>query len=324
MPLTLEQMVEEVKGAVGDSGTCNYETAKKYINRARRLLWEKAEWNSTAEYFCVKCADQCFTLPNRYAQIKLAWVNGNPASLADEWFQSTAWSKLYNKGNSCHRLISEVGGSHVLFRDYTARPYQIAVMAEKAEDAGKQLLFEGQDEYQAYYNVLVEAKHGPDFGTNPQLVTAIRSVSKPKTEGRIRVYAYDPVLDIKLLIAIYQPSDVNPSFRRFHIPRNVDCMTIYASKKYTDLDDPLELVEFTPEAMYYAVLAINSRENRKLQEYAANLSIAIAEEEKAMESDEIPTAAPIKLVDYRRPDNLIGSYWGDPSDNDYFYQPSWP
>jgi len=181
MPLTLQEMYEEVKGAVGDSGTCNYELAKKYINRARRLLWEEKEWNSTAEYFCVKCADQCFTLPNRYAQIKLAWVNGSPASLADEWFQSTAWSNLYNRGNSCHRLISEVGGSHVLFRDYTARPYQIAVMAEKMEDAGVKLMFEAQNEYQSYQNVEVTAENGPSIGKSTQLVTAIRTVSKPKT-----------------------------------------------------------------------------------------------------------------------------------------------
>jgi hypothetical protein len=324
MPLTLEQMVEEVKGAVGDSGTCSFDTAKKYINRARRLLWEKREWNSTAEYFCVKCADQCFTLPNRYAQIKLAWVNGNPASLADEWFNSTAWSKLYNQGNSCHRLITEAGGSHVLFRDYTTRPYQIAVMAEKEADAGTKLLFEAQDEYQSYYNVEVTAEFGPNIGTNPQLVTAIRSVSKPKTEGRIRVYAYDPVINIRFLISIYQPSDENPSFRRFRIPRNVDCMTIYAAKKYGDLDDPLELVEFTPEAMYFAVLALNSRDNRKAQEFLINLDLAVKEEEKAMESDEIPTAAPLRIADYRRPDNLIGNYLGDPSSNDYFFQPSWP
>lgn len=317
-------MYEEVKGAVGDSGTCNYELAKKYINRARRLLWEEKEWNSTAEYFCVKCADQCFTLPNRYAQIKLAWVNGNPASLADEWFQSTAWSNLYNRGNSCHRLISEVGGQHVLFRDYTARPYHIAVMAEKMDDAGVKLMFEAQNEYASYLNVEVTAQNGPSIGKSTELVTAIRAVSKPKTAGRIRVYAYDPVLDIQFLIAIYQPSDVNPSFRRFHIPKNVECMTLYAAKKYTDLDDDMELVEFTPESMYYAVLALNSRDNRKLAEYAQNLAYAIAKEEKTMESDEIPTAAPIKIANFQRPENLIGNYLGSPSADDYFFQPSWP
>ena len=213
---------------------------------------------------------------------------------------------------------------HVLFRDYTTRPYHIAVMAEKIDDAGVKLMFEAQNEYQSYLNVEVTAENGPSIGKSTELVTAIRAVSKPKTYGRIRVYAYDPVADIQFLIAIYQPSDVNPVFRRFQIPKKVDCMTIYASKRYTDLTDPLELVEFSADAMIYAVLALNSRENRKPQEFLTNLSLAVQEEEKVMEGDEIPTAAPLRIANFQRPENLIGNYLGSPSADDYFFQPSWP
>ena len=321
MAVTLDEMVEVVKGFVGDSGTCSSDRAIKAINQARRLMWNKREWNSTAEYFCIKCADSCFTLPNRYEQIRLAWINGEAASLADEWFNSTIWKNLYNSGNSCHKFITEVGGSHVLFRDYTARPYHIAIMAEKMEDAGVKLMFEAQNEYATFLNVEVTTQTGPNLGKSTELVTAIRSVSKPKTYGRIRVYAYDPVADVQFLIAIYQPSDVNPVFRRFRIPKQVECMTLYASKRYTDLTDPLELVEFSADAMIYAVLALNSRENRKPQEFLANLGLAVQEEEKVMEGDEIPTAAPIRIVNYQRPDNLIGNYLGSPSADDYFYYP---
>lgn len=321
---TLDEMVEVVKGFVGDSGVCSSERAIKAINQARRLLYNKREWNSTAEYFCVKCADSCFTLPNRYEQIRLAWINGEAASLADEWFNSTIWKNLYNSGNSCHKLITEVGGTHVLFRDYTARPYHIAVMAEKMEDAGVKMMFEAQNEYDSFLNVELTAQTGPNISKSTELVTAIRAVSKPKTYGRIRVYAYDPVADIRFLIAIYQPSDVNPVFRRFRIPKQVECMTIYASKRYTDLTDPLELVEFSADAMIYAVLALNSRENRKPQEFLANLGLAVQEEEKVMEGDEIPTAAPIRIANFQRPENLVGNYLGSPSADDYFFQPSWP
>jgi hypothetical protein len=135
------------------------------------------------------------------------------------------------------------------------------------------------------------------------------------------VYAYDPVLEISTLISIYQPGDVNPSWRRFKAPRGCNCITLYAEKNYADLDDPNELVEFTPEAMYFATLAINSRENRRPPEFLMNLDLAIKEEEKAMEGDEIPTAAPIRFADYRRPDNLIVDTFLSPSANDYFMYP---
>jgi hypothetical protein len=304
MPLTLAQMVEEVKGAVGDSGTCSYDMAKTYINRARRLLWEKRSWNSISEYVCICCVDSCFTLPPRYSQIEAAWVNNDGASLADEWYNLIPNAR-HHINSSCHRQITEVGGKHVLFRDYRTRPYQIAVLAENIEDVGVPISFEAYNEYSSYDQATVTTVATPELAKSEKTVVGIRSVSKPKTKGRIRVYAYDPVLETSTLLSIYQPGDVNPSWRRFHAPKGCNCITLYAAKAYADLEDPMELVEFTPEAMYFAVLAINSKENRMGNEYLGNLGLAIAEEEKAMEGDEIPTAAPIRFVDYRRPENLV-------------------
>lgn len=215
----------------------------------------------------------------------------------------------------------EVGGKHVLFRDYTARPYQIALLAEHVDDAGVELMFEAQDEYGSYRNVKVTTVKSPNVGLSAEQVVGIRAVSKPQTKGRIRVYAYDPTIDAKLLISIYHPDDTNPTFRRFRIPKKIECLTLYASKKYYDLEDDHELVEFTAEAMYFAILAVNSRENRKSQEYLANLELAILEEEKAMSGDEIPTAAPLRIMDFDRADSLIYADLLSPSANDYFMRP---
>jgi hypothetical protein len=40
-----------------------------------------------------------------------------------------------------------------------------------------------------------------------------------------------------------------------------------------------------------------------------------------MEGTEIPTAAPLRIANFQRPDNLIGNYLGSPSADDYFYYP---
>jgi hypothetical protein len=170
---------------------------------------------------------------------------------------------------------------------------------------GVPISFEAYNEYSSYDQATVTTVATPELAKSEKTVVGIRSVSKPKTKGRIRVYAYDPVLETSTLLSIYQPGDVNPSWRRFRAPKGCNCITLYAAKTYADLEDPMELVEFTPEAMYFAVLAINSKENRMGNEYLGNLGLAIAEEEKAMEGDEIPTAAPIRFVDYRRPENLV-------------------
>jgi hypothetical protein len=314
---TLEEMVELVKGFVGDSGTCSYERGVKAVNQARRLLWNKRAWTTQEEYVQICCVNDCFTLPSRYEQIKLAWIGNDSASLNDEWFNATNAFALH-ADNSCHRAITEVGGLHVLFRDYTTHPYQIGVMAEEAEDIGVELMFEAQDQYDTYHKVKVTTANPPTLAKSDLLVKGIRGVSKPVTKGRIRVYAYDTALEAKTLIAIYQPNDANPTFRRFKAPRTCECITLYASKKYFDLTDPKELVEFIPDAMIYAVLALNSRENRKAQEFMSNLALAVQEQEKEMENVEIPTAAPIRFSNYSRADNLIGSDLLSPSPNDYF------
>jgi hypothetical protein len=70
--------------------------------------------------------------------------------------------------------------------------------------------------------------------------------------------------------------------------------------------------------MIYAILALNSRDNRKAQEFLMNLELAIKEQEKEMENEEIPTAAPIRFANYSRAENLIGSDLLSPSANDYF------
>lgn len=317
---TLESMVELVKGFVGDSGVCSYDRAVKAINQARRLLWNKKEWNATGEYACICCANDCFTLPNRYEQIKLAWIGKNAVSLADEWFNATNAFGLTAQ-NSCHRQITEVGGKHVVFREYTEALYQIGISIEEQDDIGVELVFEAQDQFSTYKNVTIAATNPPQKAYSTEFVTGLRSVTKPKTKGRVRVYAYNPNNGQKLLLAVYQPSDINPSFRRFRLPRTCEQITIYAMKRYYDLELPTDLVEFGPDAMIYAILALNSRENRKAQEFINNLNIAVAEAEKEMEGDEIPTAGPLRIANMSRPENLVGDYWGYPSNSDYFLRP---
>jgi hypothetical protein len=314
---TLKEMAELVKGFVGDSGVCSDERAFKAINQARRLLWNKRAWTSQEEYVQICCVNDCFTLPNRYEQIKLAWIGDNAVSLADEWFNATNAFAL-NADQSCHRLITEVGGKHVLFRDYTTHFYRLGVMLESAEDIGVTLTFEVQDQYDTYHTIKVTGVNPPTLAQSDLLIKGVRSVSKPATKGRVRIYAYDTSLEAKTLISVYQPNDVNPSFRRFKAPRTCECITLYASKRYFDLVDEQELVEFIPDSMIYAILALNSRDNRKAQEFLMNLDLAIKEQEKEMENEEIPTAAPIRFANYSRAENLIGSDLLSPSANDYF------
>lgn len=305
---TLETMIELTRGAIGDSGTCSDSLAIKGINKARRLLWNKSESPNICEYLCISCTAGCITLPSRYEKVLLAWANGYPMSLSDEWYQSFNGVGLFRECDSCHRGMQEIGGRHVVFRDYTEAPYLLGVVAEAAEDRDKVLSFEARDKYSSYFTENITLLQPPQVALSGRLVVAVRAVSKPQTVGRVRLYAKNPTNGQSLLLAVYQPEDVNPNFRRFGIGCRCACITIYAKKKYRDLTEMGQLVEFGPDAMYYALLAINSRDNRKPDEFLKNLSLAVQEVGKEIEEGALDTCEPLNLTDRSRVEPLIHNY----------------
>jgi hypothetical protein len=90
--------------------------------------------------------------------------------LADEWFNATNAYALHSD-RSCHRLITEVGGKHVVYRNYLTRPYQIAVLAENREDAGVQISFETYNEYSSYDQVTVTTQQSPNLGKSEETIS---------------------------------------------------------------------------------------------------------------------------------------------------------
>jgi hypothetical protein len=99
-----------------------------------------------------------------------------------------------------------------------------------------------------------------------------------------------------MLLAVYQPYDINPSFRRYFIQGKVrDSVILYCKKNYYDLVDLKEQVEFTPEAMISAVMAVVYRENKGSDQlYNTSLQNAIFEVNRETADREEPTGSPIR------------------------------
>lgn len=58
---------------------------------------------------------------------------------------------------------------------------------------------------------------GQNYVDSPQAVSQVYSVTKPVTQGRIRLYAVSPDGTQQDPIAIYAPSDVAPDYRRYQL-----------------------------------------------------------------------------------------------------------
>lgn len=299
---TVAEILEEFKRYAGASGRCDDQTAIEYLNKARRLLWNKTDFSATLEYACLSCIGSCITLPSAYKQVRLAWVGGNPVSLGDEWYVSIPDVGL-NPNHSCHSKLINIGGYHVTFRDYTPNPYQIALQVESPQDAGTQVTVFATDQYGTKKKEEITLQSG-EYAFSAGLYINILSVIKPRTVGRIRVYAYDKFLNQRLLLAIYQPYDINPHFLKYQL-RGVHCsniLTIQAKKKFYKLADMNEFVEFPTEALIWAAQAVVSQEQKNQESFTTNLALAVAEVNRES-ADQVPyCGSPIK--DLRPNDNI--------------------
>ena len=322
-------MTNVLRPYAGNSGTCNPTLLLDYLNKARRLLWNKTDTSATCEYVCIKCVGGLLTLPSIYKQVRLAWIDGNPVSLGNEWYQSVpqdvwgdaasggygnGWGQAYawNGGN---KKFIEIGGKHITFKNYDLAPYQLCIESETSLDVGTEITFFGENAYGTRISETIALGLAPAYAYSVNFFKSVFQVTKPQTKGRIRLYSYDPDNQAQMLLSIYQPYDINPSFRRYSIKGCVkDSVILYCKKNYQDLYELTDQVEFTPEAMISAVMAVVYRENKGSDQlYNTSLQNAIFEVNRETADQEEPTGSVIRQFENNMMLNaLIPTYvWDD-------------
>lgn len=309
---SVTELLPRLRKFVGDAGVCSEEKTLEAINNARQLLWNKTDYETTMDYVCFRCPDSCLTLPSQYKQIRLAWMGNEPMLLGNEWYQSIPQVGILNPNHSCHKRLVEVGGRHTTF-DNISEPSLLMIQGEDPQDAGVQLTFFVQDQYSSWRKDPITIAKIPNFAKGKILSVQVGNVIKPRTKGRVRLYAYNPNTKCRSLLAIYMPYDINPSFRRYKVTGVKCCdMTIYVKKKFLPLTDINELCEFTADAMIHALNALNAQENKHMDEYTTYLALAVAELNREKADLEQMVGSPMRLFFPQTVENLIGDgyYWG--------------
>jgi hypothetical protein len=301
------------------------------MNKARSLLWNKTDSDATCEYVCIACVNQAITLPSLFKQVRLAWIDGVPVSLGNEWYQSipqnswgdassggygngNGWGQAYG-WNGGNKKFIEVGGKHVTYQNYDVAPYKLCIESESPLDAGTEITFFGEDAYGTRISETITLGLAPAYTYSVNFFKTVFQCTKPQTNGRVRLYAYDTDAPAQMLLAIYQPYDINPSFRRYIIQGcTKDSVILYCKKNYQDLFNLTDQVEFTPEAMISAVMAVVYRENKGSDQlYNVSLQNAIYEVNRETADREEPTGSVIRQFSNNMMLNaLIPTYaWDD-------------
>lgn len=230
----------------------------KYVNEALERIFLKGEnyWGVTQRFvMCVR--NGCITLPRQVAAVESIWICGFPITIRNQWFEylptgpglqypcgqngqnnngtcssnGLLWNGNWGggSGNSYDR------GTACTFRDIHGRNKKIRVYADVAEDADAVINLQGYDENDNWIRTEPDGEgtgwidgenvaitdSGPTLSTKK--FTNLVAVQKPMTNGNVRLYSYNTDDATQIAIAVYEPSETLPVYRRMFIP-GLECV----------------------------------------------------------------------------------------------------
>lgn len=203
-----------------------------YINEAQRVLLARGNWWGTIAKLEIVTTDGVVTWPRMVARVEAIAPCRNPIPIRNQWYEYLGdvgvnslntdcqfgchKPQFYDHGEAC--LISDIVGTdkvlRVAFRDLT-------------NDNAKKILFKGKDEdgetiytqYPGGSGTYIEGEYVTCDGVSTYVNTTnyfsqVDSVLKDATIGFVDVYERELVAGTDRLVATYEPSETNITYRR--------------------------------------------------------------------------------------------------------------
>lgn len=238
MRLTLNDVLKPV------AETLNLNQSQRaiyYINRAQEELLNVGRWVGTTMKYRICTVDPFITWPRDLQTIEAIRINGAPGQLNNQWYRfldyGADFSPYYRGGNSWSagfnfywargNAIDEAEA--ISFGDVcpTGNPKRLKVYDTATEAAGARILLQFYDATGTYVRTndptegWVDGEFVAINPTSPQTtVNAVSSwvgVQKPITNGVVRITELDTVTNTERTLAVYQPSETNPAYRRTYL-----------------------------------------------------------------------------------------------------------
>lgn len=198
------------------------------INRATELLIGKPSWRGIDVLTNFSVYDNKITLPRELQSIKKAAVPPG-GSGATAVAVNNMWFQFHVNGpgmiDSAHPVLAratfvDLGLGAVTFLDPSAA-FKIRIVSDVAETASTLISFYGTDSSGNPIYTGTDLGETLDCATSPSTTTqtfsTLTRVFKAVTLGRIKVYAVDASTSVATLMAIYEPGETTPCYRRYAV-----------------------------------------------------------------------------------------------------------
>jgi hypothetical protein len=195
----------------------------QYLNEAVMRLLSGAKWSNTVGRFTVLADGSLVTFPRELETVEAATFCRVPLTIRNKWYEFNGYGPgelTVTGGSPSMQLVDR--GTACTFSDIQGEDKQLRVYADFAADHGKQVLFEGIDP--DGNTILTNDGDTPGEAItlgaggviSTKMFLRLTGVQKPVTKGAVRVYEYAPTG--QRLIAVYQPSETLPEYRRAIVP----------------------------------------------------------------------------------------------------------
>lgn len=223
--LTVAEAKDEIAEA---AGICSSDSTRvyAYCNKAVRRLLPKGKWKGTYQRYSICTNAGCLVWPRQIETIEAVSVCNSPGVVRNQWFEFNPNGPGIFKTGNCNGNQLVDRGQVCTFEDIVPSNKQLRVYCDLAADLGKTITFRGYDDN---FNIILTSNGDIEGETvtlaNPFVVTthpffwhSITQVIKDVTKGVVRVYEYDTVALTQRLIAIYEPDETLPVYRRSYFP----------------------------------------------------------------------------------------------------------
>lgn len=287
-----------------------------YLNEAVLRLLPRGQWRGTVVRYQACLTAGCLTWPRQIETI-LAWaLGGGPGIIRSHWYEflgfgpglftscsnalGTSWSFGGEPCGSGGQLVDR--GLAVTFDDICGTNKTIRAYVDYPADEGAVLLLQGWDTNGNWILTQGGDVNGEKLAMSLPWAQSLKTwralvgVQKPITQGPVRLYEYDTVTGSQRLLAVYEPDETLPEYRRSMIP-SVGCcpgatttgechqnvVTVLAKLKFVPVRAETDyLLIANTAALKDMCMSIKKREDNLIAEAAAYEQSAVAELEREL------------------------------------------
>lgn len=302
---------DESKGIIG---SCSDELLFRWQSDAIELVVNKGSFESWKGWLdiCVTNGN-CITLPREVQTVLAVNIGGKPTLGKDQLFNF----HLNGPGDcctGCEYSWQDLGANHSTYRDLPG-PSKLVAYLSRAEDNGTELVVfgyaENGDRLRRLINgvwmdgILIPTIYGyaiPD--ANAPKIARIDGIYKETSVGTIRLSTIDDSGATGLLLALYEPDENLPQYRRIKLNRKCDWFRVAYRKTIRKITSRADRI---PMASRFAfLLSLRACKFYNEQDFASAHSYeadATRIELEAQDALTPPTYMPPQILDWNNLQN---------------------